>query len=258
LTVATDDTPSDAMRAETVRLTGAVDTSDELGIEAYLAQPLGREAHGGVVVIHHLPGYDEPNREITRNLAAGGLAAICPNLYSREGAGKSEKEIFAMALAQSGAPDDRLLADVALAAEALRALPHSNGKIGVIGFCSGGRQALMAACELPLDAAVDCYGAFVVSDPPAESKLTIAPVIDRVGRLSCPLLGIFGAEDEHPSPGEVAATAQALDAAGKEYEFHSFDDAGHAFLATNRSSYRVGAATKAWPIIWDFLRRQLS
>ena len=89
-------------------------------------------------------------------------------------------------------------------------------------------------------------------------KLTIAPIVDRVDRLSCPLLGIFGAEDEFPSPEEVAATERALEAAGKPFEFHSFDGAGHAFLATNRSTYRVDAANKAWPIIWDFLRRNLS
>ena len=248
----------DAMRAETLWLAGAVDAIDERGVEAYLAQPLDRGAHGGVVVIHHMPGYDEPSREITRNVAAGGLAAICPNLYSREGRGKSAKEIFELAMAQSGAPDDRLIADVALAAATLRELPCSNGKVGVIGFCSGGRQALMAACELPLDAAVDCYGAFVVEHPPAETKLTISPVIDRVDGLSCPLLGIFGADDAFPSPDEVAATERALQAAGKRYEFHSFDGAGHAFLAVNRSTYRVDAANRAWPIIWDFLRRNLT
>ena len=110
----------DAIRAETLWLAGAVDAHDERGIEAYLAQPLDRAPCGGVVVIHHMPGYDEQSREITRNLAAGGLAAICPNLYSREGAGKSAKEIFALAMAQSGVPDDRLVSDVALAAARLR------------------------------------------------------------------------------------------------------------------------------------------
>ncbi|MEY2524301.1 MAG: carboxymethylenebutenolidase [Ilumatobacteraceae bacterium] len=249
---------NDAMRAETVWLEGAVDASDSRGIETYLAQPLDRESFGSIVVIHHMPGFDEPSREITRNFAAGGIAAICPNLYSREGQGKSPKEIFQLAMAQSGVPDNRLLADVSLAADRLRSLPGSNGKVGVIGFCSGGRQAFMAACALTLDAAIDCYGAFVVVPPAEETKLTIAPIIDRVDALSCPLLGIFGVEDQNPSPAEVAATEDALRAAGKDFEFHSFQSAGHAFLAVNRPSYRQEAAGKAWPIIWDFVRRHLA
>jgi carboxymethylenebutenolidase len=249
---------TDAIRAETVWLDGAVDPPADRGLEAYLAHPVDRDGFGGVVVIHHMPGYDEATREITRNLAAGGLAAICPNLYSREGDGLTARQIFELAMAQSGVPDERLVADVALAAERLGAVPGTNGKVGLLGFCSGGRQALLAACALAVDAAVDCYGAFVVEAPAPETKLSIAPVADRIPDLSCPLLGIFGAEDRHPAPEEVAATERALRAAGKTYEFHTFEGAGHAFLATNRETYRVAAANEAWPIIWAFLRRMLA
>ena len=62
-------------------------------------------------------------------------------------------------------PDPRLLGDVAGAAAYLRGMTSANGKVGVIGYCSGGRQSVLAAVSLPLDAAVDCYGAFVVGSP---------------------------------------------------------------------------------------------
>src|SRR3982074_2570239 len=75
---------TDAMRAESIVILGA--RGD--GVEAYLAQPLERGRVGGVVVIHHMPGYDEATKEITRNVAAHGFLAICPNLYSREAPGK--------------------------------------------------------------------------------------------------------------------------------------------------------------------------
>lgn len=75
----------DAMWAGTVAITGHGD--DEL--EAYLARPLGDAPRGGVVVIHHLPGYDPGTKEFARTFAAHGYAAIVPNLYSREGAGVS-------------------------------------------------------------------------------------------------------------------------------------------------------------------------
>src|SRR5580704_17357052 len=152
----------DAMIAETVSITGH--GGDQ--IEAYLARPLGPGPYGSVVVIHHMPGYDEGSKEITRNFAAHGYLAICPNLHYREAPGASPDDAAAAARAQGGVPDDRLVGDVAGAVAYLRAMPASNGKAGTIGYCSGGRQSFLAACSLPLDAAVDCYGAFVVGTPP--------------------------------------------------------------------------------------------
>src|SRR5262249_57358302 len=128
-------------------------------IEAYLARPLGPGPFGGVVVIHHMPGYDRGTKEIRRPFAVHGSLALCPNLYSREAPGASPDDAAATARAQGGVPDERLVGDVGGAAAHLRAMPVSNGKAGVIGYCSGGRQALLAACRLPLAAAVDWYGA---------------------------------------------------------------------------------------------------
>ncbi|HZD64992.1 MAG TPA: dienelactone hydrolase family protein, partial [Acidimicrobiales bacterium] len=82
---------TDAMRAETVSIQG--DGGDQL--EAYLARPLGEGPFGGVVVIHHLPGYDEATKEITRRFAAHRYLAICPNLYSREAPGASPDDAAA-------------------------------------------------------------------------------------------------------------------------------------------------------------------
>src|SRR6202044_4254267 len=108
----------------------------------------------------------------------------------------------------------------------LKGLPNANGKIGVIGHCSGGRQSFLAAVSLPLDAAVDCYGGFVVETPPEGQPPHGSPaLVERAADLSCPLLGLFGAEDSHPSPEHVAVLEAALKAAGKTYEFHSYDGA---------------------------------
>jgi carboxymethylenebutenolidase len=241
------------LRAETTMIGGH--GGDEL--EAYLAQPLGEGPYGGVVVIHHMPGYDEGTREITRRFAAHGYLAICPNLYSREGIGRDTAEAAAAVREKGGVPDDQLVGDVEGAVRHLRSLPHSNGKAGTIGYCSGGRQSFLAACRLPLDAAVDCYGAFVVNEPPEGVPLKIHPIVHLVVDLSCPLLGLFGAEDQHPSPEETAALAEALEAAGKTFEFHTFDNAGHAFFATDRPMYRPEAANQGWPIVWEFFGRYL-
>jgi carboxymethylenebutenolidase len=242
------------MRAETVTIEG----HEGDAIEAYLAQPLAGDPTGGVVVIHHMPGYDEPTKEITRRFAAQGYLAICPNLYSREAPGASPDDAAAAARAQGGVPDARLVGDVGGAAAFLRSHSSSNGKVATIGYCSGGRQSFLAACSLDLDAAVDCYGAFVVGTPPDGFPLSVEPIVHLAKDLSCPLLGLFGAEDQYPSPEQVDELEQALKEADKEFEFHSYEDAGHAFFAVDRPSYRPEAAKDGWQRIWEFFGRNLA
>lgn len=239
---------SDSLTAETIRLTGH--DGDE--IEAYLARPQGRERRGGVVVIHHMPGYDRGTKEIVRRFAELGYDAICPNLYFREAPGAAPDDAAAVGRANGGVPDTRLIGDVSAAAAHLRALPTSNGKAGVIGYCSGGRQSVLAACNLDLDAAVDCYGAFVTGTVPAEFPLRITNLVDQLPQLRAPLLGLFGAEDKYPTPEQVAELGQILTANGKDFEFHSYEGAGHAFFSTDRPAYNVAAANDGWERIAAF------
>ncbi len=245
----------DAMMAETVAITGA--GGDQ--VEAYLARPLGQGPYGGVVVIHHMPGYDRATKEMVRRFAAGGYLAVCPNLYWREAPGASPDDAAATVRAAGGVPDDRLLGDVAGAAAYLRAMTSSNGKVGVIGHCSGGRHAFLVGCNLPVDAAVDCYGAFVIGSPPSDSPVkTMTPIVDQAPNLSCPLLGLFGAEDQYPSPAETAELEKELERLGKTCEFHTYDNAGHAFFAVDRPAYRQHAAVEGWQRIFDFFGRYLA
>lgn len=243
---------TDAMRAGTITGGGG----DR--IEAYLAGPLDETPHGGVVVIHHMPGYDAATKEIVRKFAAHGYHAICPNLYSREAPGADPDDAAAAVRAAGGVPDDRLVGDVDGAAKYLTALDTANGKIGVIGYCSGGRQTFLSACSLPIDAAVDCYGAFVVNDPPAQMPASMKPILGLAPQLSCPLLGLFGADDQYPAPDETATLAAELDRLGKDYEFHTYDGAGHAFFSVDRPSYRPEAAMEGWQRVFEFFGKQLA
>ena len=109
-------------------------------IDAYLARPLGAGPYPGVVVIHHMPGWDEAHKEIGRRFAHHGYVTIVPNLQFREGKATPE-ENSASIRGAGGMPDDRTMGDVQAAIDHLRALPYLNGKVGVIGYCSGGRQA---------------------------------------------------------------------------------------------------------------------
>jgi len=246
----------DAMLAESVTISGH--NGDE--IEAYSARALNAGPVGGVVVLHHLPGYDRQTKEFVRAFAAGGLNAVMPNLYHREAPGADPDDAMATARAAGAIPipDERVVGEVAGAAAWLRGLTNSNGKVGVIGHCSGGRQAFLAAVSLPLDAAVDCYGAFVVGTPPEGMPLKVGPIIHLAKDLSCPLLGLFGAEDQHPSPEQTAELDDELKAQGKTYEFHTYDGAGHAFFAVDRPAYRPEAANDGWQRIWDWFGRYLA
>ena len=245
---------NDALTAETIRLTGH--GGDE--IEAYLAVPHDAGAFGSVVVIHHMPGYDRASKEITRRFAARGYAALMPNLHHRDAPGASPDDAAAASRAQGGVPDERLVGDVACAAGYLRALAGSNGKVATIGYCSGGRQSFLAACSLDLDAAVDCYGAAVVNPLPAGAAPSRPPLVGLAKDLSCPLLGLFGAEDKAPSTDEVAELDKILTDLGRPHEFYIYQNAGHAFFNVDRPSYRVVAADDGWQRIWDFFGRYLT
>ncbi len=226
-------------------------------VQAYLAQPGGDGPRGGVVVIHHMPGHDRGSKEIVRRFAELGYDAICPNLYWREAPGAAPADAAAMVRAQGGVPDERLVGDVRGAAEHLRSKPSSNGKAGVIGYCSGGRQSVLAACHLDLDAAVDCYGAFVTGTLPEDFPLKITNLVDQLPNLRVPLLGLFGNEDAHPSPEDVDELEQILTAENKAHEFHRYDGAGHAFFNVDRTTYRVEAALDGWERVTEFCATHL-
>jgi carboxymethylenebutenolidase len=227
-------------------------------INAYQALSGEGGSRPGVIVIHHLPGWDSSTKEIARKFAANGYNAICPNLYYREGADVDPDDAAAAARAKGGIPDEQLLGDVEGAIKALRAQPNSNGKVGVIGYCSGGRQSFLTAVSLPVDAAVDCYGAFVSGTVPEGFPLKVTPLIDKTGSLGCPLLGLFGAEDQFPSPEQVAELEGALKAHNKIYEFHNYEGAGHAFFSPDRVSFRPEAALDGWQRIFAWFGQYLA
>jgi carboxymethylenebutenolidase len=239
------------LRAETITMKG----HEGAEIEAYLAVPTDAEQFGSIVVIHHMPGYDEQTKEIVRKFAANGCAALMPNLYHREAPGASPDDAAATARALGGVSDAQLVGDVEGAMNHLKALPSSNGRVASIGYCSGGRQSFLAGCRLPLNAVIDCYGAFVAIDPPSEFPLKVKAVIGEAGNLSAPLLGLFGADDTFPTPEQNDALAEALTAAGKEFTFRTFEGAGHAFFAVERPSFRPESAVEGWNEIFTFLAR---
>src|SRR6266581_3274332 len=210
----------EGMIAETVTVPGHNSTV----INAYFARPLGSGPFPGVVLIHHAPGWDEWYRETTRKFAHHGYLAISPNIYYQFGHGAPE-DIAAKVRAAGGVPDDDVVGDIAESLSYLKSLPQSNGKAGVFGTCSGGRQVFLVACSTK--------------------------------DLSCPLLGLFGEEDQFPTPQQVEQHEQELKKYGKTYEFHMYPKAGHGFFYYDRSGYRQEQAVDGWNKVFAFFEKYL-
>ncbi len=227
--------------------------------EAYYARPSRAGKFPGIVVIHHLPGWDEWIIEVARKFAHYGYAAIAPHLYFRDGPG-SPDDVGARVRAAGGAADAQVVGDVAGSMAFLREQPNSNGKVGLIGFCSGGRHAYLSACSLPgVDAIVDCWGGNVIvyDSKQLDAKKPVAP-IDLTEKLTAPLIGVFGNDDQNPDPKQVNETEAKLKQLGKSYEFHRFDGAGHAFFNAARVAYRPEQAAAGWSKVFAFLGKHLA
>jgi len=243
----------EGLMAETVRFTGHQGDA----VHGYLARPLGAGPAPGIVLIHHAPGWDTWYKELTLKFARRGYAAICPNLYDRVGHG-APQDVAAMVRNAGGVLDDQVVDDVAGAMQYLRDLPYSSGKIAVAGTCSGGRHAYLVACRRTgVDAVIDFWGGGVVMRPEdLTEKRPVAP-IQYTDALTAPLLGIFGNDDRNPSPEQVDQHEAVLKAAGKDYEFHRYDGAGHGFFYHDRPAYRQEQASDAWRKVWAFLDKHL-
>src|SRR5882672_9347366 len=100
-------------------------------LRAYAARPEGSGPFPGVVLVHHMPGWDEFYQEMTRRFANHGYIAICPDLYCRVGHGTPD-DIAAKVRADGGVADDQVVADLAAASKWIKSHPNSNGKVGII------------------------------------------------------------------------------------------------------------------------------
>lgn len=245
-----------------VRDPSSIDTSEiRVGeVDAYLARAVGAGPRGGIIVIHEAFGMVPHISDLTRRFAAAGYNTIAPNLYTRTGS-PDPTDFPAVFEAMFGKPDHETVADLDAAAGHLRGLDNANGKVGVIGFCSGGRQTLLHACSSQSpDAAIDCWGGFVerATNDEETTPTRPTPVRDLASGASCPIFLAGGAEDQNPSPEVLHDLEARLRAAGKDVTLKIWDGAGHAFLADYRPSYAEPQAHELWADILAFFGRHLA
>lgn len=231
-------------------LTFTIDVAGH-GMAAHSAWPGAQEPRAAVVVIQHAPGIDAFLHSIADRLAQAGYVAVAPDLYHRVDA--RQDGLAKMKLLK----DRELEADLAATVDWLRG--HSlvaGDRLGVTGFCMGGRVAYLAAAAIPaFKAAVAYYGGNIMV-PWGEGA--VAPIA-RSAQIHCPFLFHFGADDTNPSPEDMRKIDAELTRHGKLHEFHVYENAGHAFMNfTNAERYREAATNKSWPRTLEFLARHLS
>jgi len=229
-------------------------------IAAYLATPNQPGSYPGIVVIQEAFGLVDHICDVARRFANIGYNAVAPALYWRRGGPANPDDINTVFPVMFDLPDSEAVQDLEAAAACLRGLPGATGKVGAIGFCSGGRHTLLFACSSSkVDAAVDCWGGFIQRATP-DAEITAArpkAPLDMVGQLHCPLFGVFGEEDQNPPVALEAELKKRAAAAKKDVTTKIYKGAGHAFLADYRPSYREPAAKELWADATAFFGKHL-
>jgi carboxymethylenebutenolidase len=232
--------------------------SDGTAINGYLARPREPGSYPGIIVIHEAWGVIEHIRDVARRFANLGYIVLAPDLYTRVGAPKTDDPMNIVLSRMLALSDAQLVRDLDKAADLLAAQPEMTGKIGCVGFCMGGRTTLLYACSSNrLSAAIDCWGGGITADAAPVTAQRPTPIVDLVSRLSCPLYVVCGEEDANPSPAQVEVLRQRLQQSGKTFTIDMFKNAGHAFFADYRPSYREKAAFELWPKMASFFETHL-
>lgn len=227
---------------------------------AYVARPAGGGPHPGLLLVHGIHGYEEHMKDLARRYAALGYAAIVPALYSRDGflAVVDEPDLSLARHALAARPNAQTIGDLMGGMEFLQGSPFVSRRIGLVGFCSGGRLALVfAASPQAAAAGLDVFVNFYSNGLFQPTEVNPSPPADLAADLCCPMLGLFGDDDPNPSPEDVSRLRRILERSGKTFDLVSYKNAGHAFMSDTRPSYRPEAAQMAWGRSLEWLSRYL-
>ncbi|CAB3847973.1 dienelactone hydrolase family protein [Achromobacter mucicolens] len=225
-------------------------------IPAYRAAPEGKKNLPTILVVQEIFGVHEYIQDVCRRLAHLGYLAIAPELYVRQGDPSKYTEIPKLqAEVVSKVPDKQVTAD--LDATAAWAAAHGGNphRLGIVGFCWGGRQVwLYAAHNAKLKAGAAWYGQLAGDPSELKPKSALAIVND----LKAPVLGAYGGKDAGISQTDVDRMRVELakgSAAAKASRIDIYPEAGHAFHADYRPSYRKAEAEQAWTRMLDWFKQ---
>lgn len=219
-------------------------------MRVYLGVPEGAPRRAGLLVAQHGPGVDGFIQDAVNRLFRQGYVAAAPELFHRQPAEIKEGTSRVGLL-----KDDEIIADMNATLAHMKSLKDlAVGPIGIVGFCMGGRVSyLMAAANKEIKACTVFYGGNIL-----KQWGSLPSPFDRTRDINCPVIGFFGVEDTNPSPDDVKQIAAELTRLGKPHEFHSYNNAGHAFQNfLDAPRYRERPAHGTWGEMLAFFAQNL-
>lgn len=217
----------------------------------HLSVPDGPGPFPGMIVIQHQGGVDDFTQNMTKRLAECGYVAAAPDLYHRDGPDCTDDIVTR----RTRLRDRGIINDVNAAVTFLQSQSMVDGaRLGIIGFCMGGRVVYLMAAANPLFKAAVAY--YPGNAFRSWGRDLPAP-FERTAEIRCPILGHFGADDKNPSPEDMQKLDAELTKFHKPHEFHLYPNAAHAFMDRSKESYRQHADEASWPRTLAFLERCL-
>ena len=216
-------------------------------LPAYRAAPAGKAGAPVVLVVSEIFGVHEHIADVARRLAKQGYFALAPELFVRQGDAGAYGEIAKLiSEVINKVPDAQVMGDLDASVAWARGQGADASRLGITGFCWGGRISWLYAAHNPaVKAGVAWYGRLEGTT----SALNPAHAVDRVAQLNAPVLGLYGGQDSGiplASVDRMKAALAAGSAAARQSEIVVYPDAPHAFHADYRPSYRQDAAADGW------------
>ena len=220
-------------------------------IPGYYAMPAMGGPFPVLLVIEEIFGVHEHIQDMCRRFAKQGYLAVAPELYARLGDPAKLPDIKEVIALVNLAPDVQTMSDLDQTVGWAYGNHGAPGKLGITGWCRGGRTTWMYAAHNPsLKAGVAWYGP--LSGQPTEQMPTNP--LDVADKIKVPMLGLYGAKDQSIPQADIEEMKKRLDASGDEHKFIVYPDAGHGFNADYRDSYVPDAAKDAFAQCLDWLR----
>jgi len=212
-------------------------------LPAYRALPAKSGSFPTVLVVQEIFGVHEHIKDICRRFAKLGYLAVAPELFARQGDMSKATSLDDARAVAGKVPDQQVLSDLDAVSQWAKANRGDTAKLGITGFCYGGRVVwLYAAHSRELKAGVAWYGVITAATTPLRPKHPL----ELVGELKAPVLGLYGSADQGIPVSDVEKMREALKTAGKPGELVVYDGAPHGFHADYRPSYRPEAAKDGW------------
>jgi carboxymethylenebutenolidase len=216
--------------------------------------PARRQA---IIVLQEAFGVNPHMKRVCRRVASAGYAAFSPELFHRSGRGlEFGYDEFPRIKPMLGKlTNEQMLEDLRVTLGHVVKRPDVDPvRVASWGFCMGGFASVVAACELPVAAAISFYGGGIVNGRPG---IGFTPLMDGLGSIRCPLLLVYGAKDRGITSADVEATRSRLTALGKAFDIEVYPNGGHGFFCEERAAYDHASAEASWERATTWLKSKL-